>query len=117
MDGVSGRAAAAAAVFTVEVMPERDGVRVIPAGELDLATSGRLGTEVRALFDRGFADVVVDLRELTFMDSSGVHELMACDRHAATRGGRLSVIAGSGGVARILDLCGVRELLDVVPGR
>src|ERR671921_2651611 len=68
--------------FAIEVRPARDRVIVVPAGELDLVTCAVLSSEVRTLLDDGFAHVVVDLRELTFMGSSGIHTLLACSHHA-----------------------------------
>ena len=95
------------------MVPERDRVRVVACGELDLANAGRLESEVDALLDSGFTDVAVDLRELAFIDSSGVHALVKCDRRAQ---GRLSVLLAPGPVARAIELCGVRGLLNVSEG-
>jgi anti-anti-sigma factor len=89
-------------------------VRVKASGELDLAYADRLCSEVEALLERGFTDVVVDLRDLTFIDSSGVQALLMCDRRARQAGGRVFVALAAGPVARTIELCGVRDLLDVV---
>jgi anti-sigma B factor antagonist len=111
---MSVRAAAAACVFTIEVVPERERVRVTLSGELDLATSGQVERDVHALLERGFEDIVVDLRELTFIDSSGIHALLECRRSARQLGARLAVILAPGIVTRAVELCRVRDQLDVV---
>jgi anti-sigma B factor antagonist len=85
------------------------------SGELDLADSDGVAKEVCDLLDRGFAEVVLDLRGLTFIDSSGIHALLACTRHARERRSRLTVVLGAGPIARAIELCGVRELLDIAP--
>ena len=113
---MTGREAAAAALFTLEVRPERERVRVALAGELDLATADRVGAEVNGLLDRGFGDIVLDLRDLTFMDSSGIHVLLTATRAAHERGARLGVVLAPGPMARAVDLCGVRDQLNVVDG-
>lgn len=100
--------------FSLEVAGVNGHVRLGATGELDLATAGRTATTIREFFDRGHADVVVDLRELTFIDSSGIHALLECDRYARGRAGRLSVIIGAGVAARAIELCGVRDLLTIV---
>jgi anti-sigma B factor antagonist len=100
--------------FAVAVRPERERVVVVPTGELDLATSARVEAEIQSLLDRGFAHVVLDLRELSFIDSSGVHLLLRCHEDARQRGVRVSMIVAPGVVSRALELCGVRDWLDVV---
>ena len=63
-------------------------------------------------------DVVLDLRELDFIDSSGAHLLINADRRVRRSGGRLRIITGSGEVAWLLQLVGVDRELDLieVPG-
>ena len=56
---------------------ERDGrAVVVPRGELDLATAPELDAVVNERLDAG-QDVVMDLRELAFMDSTGLRVLVA----------------------------------------
>jgi anti-anti-sigma factor len=98
----------------VTVVPDRAVVRVRASGEADLSTRDVLDARLRELWDCGWEDVVVDLREVTFMDSSGVHVLLAHHRHAAEHGHRFSVIDGSDAVRRVLELTGVDRVLDGV---
>ena len=95
-------------------MPERDRVRVMACGELDLANAGRLESEIVTLLDSGFDEVVADLRDLAFIDSSGVTALLKSDRHARQADRRLSVMLAPGAVARTIELCGVGDLLNHV---
>ena len=92
-----------------------DGVhRLTPVGELDLATVSRL----ERAFDAAFRDdsvemIVVDLTELSFMDSTGIHLLLRM-RAACAEVDRLRVINGSPAVQRILDVAGVRAHLPII---
>jgi anti-sigma B factor antagonist len=98
--------------FTVEVRPERDRVVVVPQGELDLATIEPLRSELDGLVERGFAQVVLDLRELEFIDSSGLRLLLQqCRREDAA----VSLIDGVGPVKALFDLTGTRGLLRFEP--
>jgi len=88
--------------------------RLTPIGELDLATAPRLERAFDAVLnDRGAETIVVDLTELSFFDSTGVHLLLRM--HAACHDGdRLRIINGSRAVARVLDLAGVCARLPII---
>jgi anti-sigma B factor antagonist len=100
-----------ASTFFVTVRPESDRVVVLAQGELDVATVPLLEHEVRALRAAGSASIVLDLRELTFMDSTGVRLLLQLDAEA--RSGELSfaILDCEGPVRRVLALTGVADRL------
>jgi anti-anti-sigma factor len=93
---------------------ERTGttVRIVAAGELDLATTGQLRDHVaRAL--AGSAEVVLlDLAEITFIDSSGLRTLIEAAEHD---GNRLRIIP-SPACIRLFDVTGVRDRLPLLEG-
>ncbi len=93
--------------FDVTVQPDRTTVRVAVSGELDVATRATLAAQLDELWELGWTDVVVDLRGLTFMDSSGVHLLLQHHRRGSEAGARFAIIDGPAPVARVLQLCGV----------
>jgi anti-anti-sigma factor len=90
---------------------ERGTCRLVLRGELDLATVPRL---VHALEDAG-DDVVLDLRDLTFMDSTGVRVLLEAAEGA---GPGLRMIVPAGGDVRVtIEETGIAPLLPLVdPG-
>ena len=88
--------------------------RLTPVGELDLATASLLESAFTAVVgDDDVGMIVVDLTELTFMDSSGIHLLLRM-RGACVDVDRLRVINGSPAVERILDLTGLRAHLPII---
>jgi anti-sigma B factor antagonist len=101
--------------FELRVLPERAFVRVRPRGEVDLATAGRLDGQLRELWEAGWAEVIADLRDVTFMDSTGLHVLVTHHRHAAERGLRFSIIDGGAPVSRVLKLTGLDQVFDRTP--
>jgi anti-anti-sigma factor len=95
---------------------EHDGRTVVLIrGELDLATAPELERVIGEHLDAG-GDVVVDLRELAFMDSSGLRVLVAA--HTRTEGEEqqfLIVRPPEGGpIARILSIAGLERELNLV---
>lgn len=92
-----------------------DGVhRLTPIGELDLATAPLLESAFDAVFEDDDVEmIVVDLTELSFMDSTGIHLLLRM-HGACADADRLRVVNGSRAVERMLDLAGVRARLPVI---
>jgi anti-sigma B factor antagonist len=103
--------------FQLHVRPRRDVVVVAPEGELDLATVGAVDAQLRELHESGFDRLVVDLRGLSFIDSSGVELLVRWTRAAHSDGHDFAVAHGGAAVERILELTHVREVLHFVDPR
>ena len=98
--------------FRCDVEPDRESVRVVPFGELDLDTVHEVEERLLDLQQNGFREVVLDLRNLTFLDSSGVHVIVAADRLARRDGTHFALIAGPSAVQRVFEIAGIEELLN-----
>ena len=77
------------------------------AGELDLASAPAAEAEILAALMNGHRLVVVDLGELTFLDSSGISTLLRLEARSSPDPGRLVFLRGTGQVQRVLSICGV----------
>ena len=97
--------------FSVEIEPHREVVRVCPRGELDLATVEVLRERVEELTAAGFTRVLLDLRELTFIDSTGLRLVLELQRDAADERWELAVIEGSAEVRRVFEVTGLRTVV------
>lgn len=97
--------------FHCTVEPDGDSVRVVPFGELDLETAEEVETKLRALWRARFSEVVLDLRNLTFMDSTALHLILRTDDLARHDGTAFVLVPGSPIVQRLFDLTGVRDRL------
>ena len=83
-------------------------------GELDLATSPELEEQLRRVWDTSNEQLVIDLRELEFMDSTGLSIIVKAHQRLTDEGRQLSLVRGSQQVQRLLDLTGVSERLKLV---
>ncbi len=102
------------AAFSVTVLPNRSQVIVAPAGDLDMVTVGQVERELIDLRDVGFDDIVLDLRGITFMDSSGLNLLLSEHRTAQAAGHRFRLIGGSEAARRLFELSGTSGAFDFV---
>lgn len=96
-----------------------DGTRVLTvSGELDLATAPVLGQRVRRpLFWKDVTRVVVDLSEVTFIDSSGTSSLVLSHAHAEVLDRELLFVCPNGSVLRRLQTYGLAQRLALYATR
>jgi anti-sigma B factor antagonist len=94
--------------FDLEVRHARGRVAVVPRGELDMTTVSRLAETIDGLVAGDAPEIFLDLRHLTFMDSTGLKLVIRVSRrHDAV----VRVIDGTGPVARVFDVAGVRHAI------
>jgi anti-anti-sigma factor len=98
-------------VLDFEVHQDGETCVVAPVGELDLATAPSLSAALAAAPARGAARVVLDLRQLTFVDSSGIGAIIKIQRHFSVEGVGFGVIKGDERVQRAFELAHVAPLL------
>jgi anti-anti-sigma factor len=91
-------------------------VAVIAAsGELDLSGAQVLESELERLqADPDLGTVVLDLRGLEFMDSSGLRLVVLADMRAREAGRRLVLVRGPETVHRVFEITRMSERLDFV---
>lgn len=95
--------------FAMEVRPDGQRIVVKPIGELDLITVLGVREQIQELLNDGWRDVIVDLRAVTFMDSSGVHLLLDTRRAVAEHHAELAIVDGTQPVKQVLELTGVSD--------
>ena len=83
-------------------------------GELDLAGAGTLERELNRLESDLPATVVLDLRDVDFMDSSGLRVIATSAQRALRHGQRFALVPGAAQVMRVFDITRMRERLDFV---
>jgi anti-sigma B factor antagonist len=91
-----------------------DAYHVEPSGELDIATAELLEHELRNAEESDARIIVLDLRGLAFMDSTGLRVVLDVNERCGGEIDRLRVIAGSPAVERLLDIVGLRERLPLI---
>ena len=100
--------------FDAHCERRRDAVVVIVSGELDLDTADSLRALLRAP-EAQAGTVVLDLREVTFIDSSGLSAVVGHHHRSKADGFRFAVaVGGAPAVERLLDLTGLRGTLAIV---
>jgi anti-anti-sigma factor len=102
--------------FRTELEPHRETIMVSVWGEIDIQTTEQLDQQLREVLDSGFKRVVLDLRNVTFLDSSGLRTVLGV--HSATRetGVQFALVSGPAPVQRIFSITGTDETLLFIEG-
>ena len=100
--------------FSVRCEQRDGGAVVVVTGEVDMSTSPAMREQLRAP-EAQAETVVLDLREVSFMDSSGLGAIVGQHKRARERGFRFAVaVGGAAAVERILVLAQLTQVLEVV---
>lgn len=92
-----------------------NGARVVRLkGEFDLAGVPAFEHELAREPGPHEGTVVLDMSDVTFLDSSGLRAVLMADRTVRADGRRCIVVRGSERVARVLELTGVDDRLELV---
>ena len=92
---------------------DRDGERTLTiVGEIDIATKTELDLELADLLAEAHSPACVDLGGVSFMDSTAINALLLARRAGVENGTPLVVTAASVPARRVLEICGVWELLQ-----
>ncbi len=100
--------------FRVDVHHEGARVRVVPVGELDLATAPVVDEALRAAYDEDHQSLALDLREVIFMDSSGLRLILGWNATARGDARQFGVIRGGADVHRVFEATRVVDHLTFV---
>jgi anti-anti-sigma factor len=105
----------------LELTVERAGdvVRLVLEGELDISSAARVEREIALLEDQAPPVLVLDLRGLAFMDSTGLRIVVSANARAEQAQRRLVIVRGPEAVQRIFRITRLEERLEMVadPGQ
>lgn len=98
--------------FSAETESRNGIARVALRGELDVASAHVLNDRLAPLEFDGVAAIVLDLRDVSFIDSSGLHALLNAWRRVNSNGSRLLLMGIGPTARRLLAITGTEFLLD-----
>jgi anti-anti-sigma factor len=101
-------------LFGVALHDENGGVRAEISGEIDLSVIDDLEGQLAPALERSPDPLVLDLREVEFLDSSGLRFVLALNEQAAADGRRFALVAAGDPVMRVLKLAGIDDRLEIV---
>jgi len=82
-------------------------------GEIDVYTAPVLRERLAALHESGQHDLVVDLRAVRFMDSTGLGVLVGVLKRVRLAGGSLSLVIDSERILKVFRITALTQIFDI----
>jgi anti-anti-sigma factor len=101
-------------LFSVEIAQRDGGIEASLSGEIDLSTVEELQERLETALEGDPGLIVLDLRQVSFLDSSGLRLILRLNKRQEENEGRLVLVRGGRRVARVLEITGVDEQLEQV---
>lgn len=98
----------------VDSRTEKDRIVISLGGELDMASAPLLQAALESAEAEATSALVLDLRELRFMDSTGLRIILSARERWLSRGHELALSAASSQVQRLLSVSGLGEHFRVI---
>jgi anti-anti-sigma factor len=92
--------------LSLEVRREGDAALVVARGDIDLSTLAKATAALDGA-RAGARSLVLDLRQVGFMDTSGLRLIIEEQRRAAATGYRFAVVRGSHRIQRLFEIAGL----------
>jgi anti-sigma B factor antagonist len=103
--------------LSIDVSSAKDGAIVMFAlgGSLDIATSPSLRAALMEAADGENHEIIVDLTQLEFLDSTGLGALIGAHKRATEHHGSVRLVAHEGQILRLLRITGLLDVFAVYP--
>ncbi len=93
---------------------EMGGIPVVELeGEIDLSTSPVFKETVYGVIESGNKDVIIDLNELEFMDSTGLGVLVAALKKTSYQGGSIRLICNKRNILKVFTITGLDKVFSI----
>jgi anti-sigma B factor antagonist len=99
----------------IEVESSAQRALVTLSGELDASTASSLYDKLSDLEVQDTHNVVLDLAQVTFMDSTGLAVIVTEHKRLQHSAGTLTIFAPPSSVRRLFEITGLTTVLDIVP--
>ena len=84
-------------------------------GELDVATAPELRSRLEEAMDRSQGSLVVDLLEVTFIDSTALGVLIAVGKECESRGVALRLVITEQRILKVFEITGLSDVFAIHP--
>lgn len=99
--------------LTIDVAQEKSQSIMTLKGEIDIYTASELREKLNDLVSEKESDVIVDLKDVTYMDSTGLGTFISALKHSNESHTNLKLIKANSRLYRLFEVTGLDDLIDV----
>jgi anti-sigma B factor antagonist len=104
--------------FAITEQAAQAGHHVIAArGEIDLFTAPDLKQVLTEVIESGQHRLVIDLSEVSFLDSTALGVLIGAVKRLRSRGGALAIVNTEASIAKTFEITGLDQIFTILPSR
>jgi anti-sigma B factor antagonist len=100
-----------------EPCDREDATLLVASGDIDMTAAREFGRRLEGALRTSSGDVVLDVHEVIYLDSTALRSLLAGRRLAEERGVRLVLVCRRREVLQVLEVTGLDELFEIHPSR
>lgn len=97
----------------IKTDPKPERYTIFVSGEIDISNAEQLRNAVDLAFEQPTEKVVLDLADVSYIDSTGIGVLVGAAHHAADHGKAFAAINAQNGVMRVVELLGVGKGINI----
>ena len=98
----------------LEIKKEKDYTHIIVHGEIDLYNANELKEKVNMSTDRAASsNVIIDLKDVEYIDSTGLGILIGIKRRVNEKGGRLILVLYSDRINKLFEITGLNKIFTI----
>lgn len=91
----------------------KEQITVNVSGEIDAFTAPKLREELMPLAEKENANLVINLRDVSYMDSTGLGVFVGLLKAVRKNGGKLKLVELSDRLARLFSITGLNDIIDI----
>ena len=92
---------------------EGDSTVIAVSGELDVFTAPKLDASIAEAIEGGSVNLIVDLTDVTFLDSTGLGSMVKGLKRARGQGGSLKVVASAERIVKVFRITGLDQAMSL----
>ena len=101
-----------ASALSLQLEARNGVVRIAVGGEVDMASSPALAGSLEGAELGGTQAIILDLRDTTFIDSSGLRAILKASQRAESNGHQLAIVGVNPSARQLFELTGTEDLID-----
>ncbi|PLR77289.1 anti-anti sigma factor [Bacillus sp. V3-13] len=99
--------------LTIDVNEKETVVEVKVSGEIDAYTAPKLREALFPMSEKKGIEMLVDLSEVSYMDSTGLGVFVGAFKNVRSHGGKFQLVGLSERLKRLFEITGLADIIDI----